>query len=168
MQFCNLGEILWYGKFFWYEYIMELASWMLPCKILIFSYIDVCHEFPISMEWLNCKPILIFSQMLWILSIRLIELETNMRMYCSRWQFDYGLQNSREKNSLNLRILLHKILAEISIYSPKLAPNFKGVIARNKSGLLKINFACNLIMKYMYIYILYWLLIKMLAALSYQ
>ena len=23
MQFCDLGEILWYGKFFWNEYIME-------------------------------------------------------------------------------------------------------------------------------------------------
>ena len=91
MQFCNLGEILWHGKFFWYEYIMELASWMLPCKILIFSYCDVCHESPISMEGLNCKPILIFSQMLWISSIRLIKWETNMRMYCSRWQFDSEL-----------------------------------------------------------------------------
>ena len=48
----------------------------------------------------------------------------------------------------NLGILLHKILVEILIYSPKLAPNFKGVIARNKFGLLKINFACNIIMIY--------------------
>ena len=34
MQFCDLGEISWYGKFFWNEYIMGWASWMLPCKIL--------------------------------------------------------------------------------------------------------------------------------------
>ena len=95
MQFCDLGEI--YGKFFWYEYIMRLASWMLPCKILIFSYFDVCHEFPISMEELNCKPIIIFSQMLWILSMRLIEREINMHIYCSRWQLDAELYNSREK-----------------------------------------------------------------------
>ena len=91
MQFCDLGEILWYGKFFWYEYIKELASWMLPCKIHIFSYFDVCQEFPISMKGLNCNPILIFSQMLWVLSITLIERETNMRMYCSQWQFDAEL-----------------------------------------------------------------------------
>ena len=26
MQFCDLGEILWYGKLFWYEYIMGLLS----------------------------------------------------------------------------------------------------------------------------------------------
>ena len=50
MQFCDLGEILWYGKFFWNEYVMGLASWMQPCKILMFSYFDVCHEFPFSTE----------------------------------------------------------------------------------------------------------------------
>ena len=51
-------------------------------------YFDVCHEFPISTEELNCKAVLIFSQMLWILSIRLIEQETDMRIYCSQWQLD--------------------------------------------------------------------------------
>ena len=91
MQFWHLGEILWCGKFFWNEYIMGLASWMLPCKILMFSYFDVCHEFPISRGKLNCKPIIIFSQMLRILSIRLLELETNMRIYCSQWQLDAEL-----------------------------------------------------------------------------
>ena len=55
---------------------------------LYFRYFDVCHEFPISTEELNCKPVLIFSQMLWILSIRLIERETDMRIYCSQWQLD--------------------------------------------------------------------------------
>ena len=30
----------------------------------IFCYFDVCHEFPFSTEELNCKPVLIFSQML--------------------------------------------------------------------------------------------------------
>ena len=53
-----------------------------------FCYFDVCHEFPISTEELNCKPVLIFSQMLCILSIRLIERETDMRIYCSQWQLD--------------------------------------------------------------------------------
>ena len=33
-------------------------------KYLYFCYFDVCHEFPISTEELNCKPVLIFSQML--------------------------------------------------------------------------------------------------------
>ena len=91
MQFCDLDEILWYGKFFWNEYIMGFASWMLPYKILMFSYFDICHEFPISMGILNCKPIIIFSQMLRILSIRLLERETNMRTYCSQWQLDAEL-----------------------------------------------------------------------------
>ena len=91
MQFCDLGETLWYGKFFWNEYIMGLASWMLPCKILMFSYFDVCHEFRISMAKLNCKPIIFFSPMLRILSIRLLERETNMRIYCSQWQLDAEL-----------------------------------------------------------------------------
>ena len=54
----------------------------------IFCYFDVCHEFPFSTEELNCKPVLIFSQMLWISSIRLIERETDMRIYCSQRQFD--------------------------------------------------------------------------------
>ena len=62
MQFCDLGEFLWYGKFFWNEYIMGLASWMLPCKILMFSYFDVCHESLISMEKLNCKPIIVSAK----------------------------------------------------------------------------------------------------------
>ena len=88
MQFCDLGEISWYGNLFWYEYIMGLQSWGLPCKILNFCYFDVCHEFPISTEELNCKPVLIFSQILWILSIRLIKRETYMRIYCSQWQLD--------------------------------------------------------------------------------
>ena len=54
----------------------------------ICCYFDVCHEFPISTEGLNYKPVLIFSQILWILSIRLIERETDMRIYCSQWQLD--------------------------------------------------------------------------------
>ena len=44
-----------------------------------------------------CEPVLIFSQMLWILSIRLIERETDMRIYCSQWQLDDELYNSREE-----------------------------------------------------------------------
>ena len=55
---------------------------------LYFCYFDVCHKFPISTEELNCKPVLTFSQMLWILSIRLIERETDMGIYCSQWQLD--------------------------------------------------------------------------------
>ena len=70
MQFCDLGEILWYGKLFWYEYIMGYKAVGFHAKYLYFCYFDVCHEFPISTEELNCKPVLIFSQMLWILSIR--------------------------------------------------------------------------------------------------
>ena len=58
----------------------------------IFCYFDVCHEFPISTEELNCKPVLVFSQMLWILSIRLIERETDVRIYCSQWQLDDELE----------------------------------------------------------------------------
>ena len=54
----------------------------------IFVIFDVCHEFPISTEELNCKSVLTFSQMLWILSIGLIERETDMRIYCSQWQLD--------------------------------------------------------------------------------
>ena len=54
----------------------------------IFSYFGVCHEFPFSTEELNCKPVLIFSQMLWIVLIKLIERETDMLMYCSQWQLD--------------------------------------------------------------------------------
>ena len=84
-----------YCKFFWYEYIIGWASWMLPYKIRIFSYFDVCHEFPISMERLNCKPIIIFSQMLWILSIRLIEREIDMHIYCSQLQIEAELYISR-------------------------------------------------------------------------
>ena len=66
-------------------------------KYLYFCYFDVCHEFPISTEELHCKPVLIFSQILWILSIRLIERETDMRIYCSQWQLDDELYNSREE-----------------------------------------------------------------------
>ena len=91
IKFCNLGEILWCGKFFWNGFMMGLDSWMLPCKILMFSYFDVCHEFPIFMGMFNCKPIIIFSQMLRILSIRLLERATNMRLYCSQWQLDAEL-----------------------------------------------------------------------------
>ena len=76
MQFCDLEEILWYGKFFWNEYIMALTSWMLPCKIHMISYFNVCHEFLFSAEKLNCKPIIIFSQK----NFKLLERETNMRI----------------------------------------------------------------------------------------
>ena len=54
----------------------------------IFCYFDVCHEFPISTEELNCKPLLIFSQLLWILSIKLTEWDTDMRICYSQWQLD--------------------------------------------------------------------------------
>ena len=55
---------------------------------IYFCYFDVCNEFPIFKEELNCKPVLTFSQMLCILSIWLIERETDMRIYCSQWQLD--------------------------------------------------------------------------------
>ena len=52
-------------------------------------YFDVCHEFPNSTEELNCKPVLIFSQMLWILSIRLIERELIcVYIVHNDWQLD--------------------------------------------------------------------------------
>ena len=114
-----------YGKFFWYEYIMVLASWMLPCKILIYFLIfDVCHEFPISMEELNCKPIIIFSQMLWILSIRLIEREINMHIYCSQLQFDAELYNSREKTHWTLEYCIIKFGWNIDL-QPKISNQLK-------------------------------------------
>ena len=114
MQFCDLGEILW--QVLWYEYIMGLANWMLPCKILIFSYFDVCHEFPISMEELNCKPIIIFGQMLCILSIRLIEREIDMH--------DAELYNSREKTHWTVEYCIIKFGWNIDL-QPKISTQLK-------------------------------------------
>ena len=111
-----------YGKFFWYQYTMGLASWMFPCKIVIICYFDICHEFPISMEKLNCKPIIIFSQMLWILSIRFIEREINMHIYCSQWQLDAELYNSREKIHWTLEYCIIKFSWNINL-QPEIITN---------------------------------------------
>ena len=75
--------------------------------------------------------------------MRLIEREINMHIY-------FFLNDSLVLNCIILEKKLIEPwntaswnLAEISIYSPKLAPSLKGVIARNKSRLLKIHFAYN-------------------------
>ena len=88
MQFCDGRNLM-----IWQVILIRIHNGIIKLGVTmqntyIFCYFDVCHEFPISTEELNCKLVLIFSQMLWNLSIRLIERETDMRMYCSQWQLD--------------------------------------------------------------------------------
>ena len=105
MQFCDLREILWKAFFIRiYNGISQLNVTMRnTCVFLFWRLPRMSHLHG------RVQPIIIFSQMLWISSIRLIEREINMHIYCSQWQLDAELYNSREKNSLNLGILHHKI-----------------------------------------------------------
>ena len=105
MQFCDLREILW--KVFFiriYNGISQLNVTMRNTCVFLFWRLPRMSHFHGRVQ-----PIIIFSQMLWISSIRLIEREINMHIYCSQWQLDAELYNSREINSLNLGILHHKI-----------------------------------------------------------
>ena len=130
-----------YGKFFLYEYIMGLASWMLPCEILVFF---LFWRLPrISYFHGRVQPIIIFSQMLWILSIRLIEREINMHLYCSQWQLDAELYNSREKTHWTLEYCIIKFGWNIDL-QPKISTQLKRSDCEKKiPDCCKINFACN-------------------------
>ena len=105
MQLCDLAEISWQVlSIRIYNGISQLDVTMQNTYIFLFWRMP-----RISYFHGRVQPIIIFSQMLWILSIRLIEREINMHIYCSQWQLDAKLYNSREKNSLNLGILHNKI-----------------------------------------------------------
>ena len=70
------------------------------------------------------QPIIIFSQMLWTLSIRLIEREINMHIYCSQWQLDAALYNSREKTHWTLEYCIIKFGWNIDL-QPKIYTQLK-------------------------------------------
>ena len=84
-----------YGKFFFiriYNGISQMNVTMRYTCVFLFWRLP-----RISYFHGRVQPIIIFSQMLWILSTRLIEREINMHIYCSQWQLDAELYNSREK-----------------------------------------------------------------------
>ena len=81
------------------------------------------------------QPIIIFSQMLWILSIRLIEREINMHLYCSQWQLDAELYNSREKTHWTLEYCIIKFGWNIDL-QPKISTQLKRSDCEKKNSRL--------------------------------
>ena len=95
IQFCHLGKILWQVLLIRiYNGISQLDVTMQNTYIFLFWRLP-----RISYFHGRVQPIIIFSQILWILSIRLIVREINMHTNCSQWQLSPELCNSREKKT---------------------------------------------------------------------
>ena len=111
MQFCDMGEILWQVLLIQiYNGISQLDVTMQNIYIFLFWRLPRVSYFHGRVQ-----PIIIFSQMLWILSIRLIEREINMHIYCSQWQLDAELYDSREKTLWILEYCIIKFCWNIDL-----------------------------------------------------